>query len=248
MFKSVPKYLFEFILLFAAITSSFWVENYRENQNEREILRKQLQTFVTEYENIDQIMANQFDYKGQYMEPFFELCSLIRNDPSFVLSESDVSLLLGSQRYLVKSSFLDDIYKFSALTQRAEYVHVQSDTLTSFFFQLNDKEMESSLLTKSAYELDAELSDLMVEYDLQYSFYLKSPDSTFYSLRDKLEGNRGEEEKNKAWEALSKDPRLSKIAGGLQITHSDAYHVYDETMHITSLVIDIIKKEIERLE
>ena len=203
---------------------------------------------MAEYELIEETMTNQFDYKELFIEPFFELCSLIRNDPSFVLSESDVSFYLSSQRYFVKSSYLDDLYKFSSITQRAEYVHLQSDTLTSYFFRLNDKELESNLLIKSAYELDYELSNLMSEYDLHYSIFMGSPDSTFFSLRDKLEGRKNENVKNESWKAMTKDPRLSKIVAGLQIIHSDAYNLYRETMDITKVIIPNMKMEIERLK
>ncbi len=243
MKSAISKYLYEFILLFAAVTASFWVENYRENKNEQESMKKQFEKLLNEFKLVNDSMRSiEYDL---YFVDFNKICSLIRNDDNYVLNDSTFGFI-AAQRFLLKSDFLDDLYKASTITERQEYRHVQNDTLASFFFRLNDYELENSRLMDWSFEYEKEITQILQDYDLHTKFYTPSiPDSLFQVIVPYLSGIKSSEEELARWRAFTHDPRFEAVVGRLQSLHLNAYFLHEETMNDFHSSSPMIEAEIE---
>lgn len=242
--KTFAKYAFEFILLFAAVTTSFWVENYRENQNEKETIKNQLESFADEFRIVkDSMRLVDYDF---YMSNFHQICSLVRNDEDYSLSDSTFGYLSG-QRYFVMSDFLDDLYAASTITERPEYRHVTNDSLSSFFFRLNDYGAENFRLMEWAFEMDQKMTLVLERYDLHGKFYSFSDDSAYVKIKPFLSSIQTPEEEARRWKLFTNDKQLKNIVAEIQVLHMDAFFLHENSIKDFEETVGAIEREIDGL-
>lgn len=240
--KTFAKYAFEFILLFAAVTTSFWVENYREDKNEKETIKKRLEGLVKEYKIVKEY---RYTHDARLIR-LNTICSLVRNDRSFILNDS-IYGFIAAQRYIIRSDFFDDFYKNISITELDDYRHIRNDSLTDILFYINDYANENIEFRKWAFDIDKRLVRVLQKYDLQSANYQGIEDSIGLVIKPLMSGLRSQKEKTDRWRAFTKDEEVQSLIAEVQTLHLDSYFTFLSTLLAFEPFVGTIEKEIEGL-
>ena len=242
--KKLGKYFFEFLMLFAAVTAGFWVENYREEKNEKERMSKKLQAFVTEYHAVTD--TSQFNrYYSYFLLPLMQVCDSARSYDNFRWSQHSIRYI-SMQRTMLESDFLDDLLRASSIADDDTYRHIEDDSLTAYFLKLNDHYFKNQRLLEAVYKLDDSLINILNDYKALSLLYNQVPtDSLELLLYNSIDSDLPTDE---LYDTISKDVRLRNMLGKIQIVHMDGHDLYVEVIKNTKDNLDRINAAIERLE
>ncbi len=135
--KNWKQYLSELIMLFAAVSAGFWVDNYRDEQSEREVLKRKLEAFVYEYEVVTK-MLDSIDFHSDYLLPteFAAYELLLKGNGS--REEMIRALIEAYNIVILPSDGLDDLIKFSSIMGRDEARFLTNETVINGLLRLND--------------------------------------------------------------------------------------------------------------
>jgi hypothetical protein len=236
--KNWKHYFFEFLLLFAAISLGFWVENYREERREKQLLKKQLQSFLAEYEvaeNSTPVMT----------KTVVDICASISRGDKLPIDTLEFLML---QWFVMRSGELDDIYDFAEMTKADYYQYIRNDRITGLFFLLNDLDKDNEDLMIQSRELGKEFSTICSRYnilpDLWNAVVRFRPDVVPVSGY----GEGGPEYKNMGdLDGFYNDPDLKLCVRRMYHLHMTSQAHFVDALAIIESGKEMIQKEIDGL-
>jgi len=163
--KTWKEYFFELILFFAAVSAGFWVDNYREEQGEKEVLKESLQGFINEYELVIGFLES-YDYYVEMHLAERKKAFQVFSKPSVSEEELKDGLSNIFNIPLLATDPLDDLVKFSSIMEADYSRFLEGDTLKILLLNLNDELDELEKLEQRSREIDRDIQNLYAKYQM----------------------------------------------------------------------------------
>ena len=152
-------------MLFAAVSAGFWVDNYRDQQSEREILKRKLEAFVSEYDVVMQTLDSS-DFHSDILLPMeFEAYDVLLKDGGDQI-ETIRSLVLFYNVVMLPTDGFDDLIKFSSIMDRDESRFITDSELISYLLRLNDELVILQNNERRKTDIDVRLVQLFAKHNM----------------------------------------------------------------------------------
>lgn len=254
-------YFSELVMLFAAVSAGFWVDNYRDEQSEREVLKRKLEAFVYEYEVVMQNLDS-MDFHADYLLPqeFLAYEVLMKGDGD---QEQKIQALVELYNLIfLPTEFFDDLIKFSLIMNRDEARFITSETVINGLLRLNDAMINLEYTEKRKADLDVRIVQLFAKHNMvaDMSFYnmiYSQFPINFFTPKDTTKYQpkmiNGFNSKNESYtpfgnlDDLLKDEGLKVIVQEKYVLYLDDQTTRDQIIQTLHVIIPAVKEEIERL-
>ena len=256
--KNWKHYFSELIMLFAAVSAGFWVDNYRDEQSEREVLKRKLEAFVNEYDVVMQTLDSS-DFHGDFFLPMeFDAYDVLLKEKGD-LEEKIRSLVLFYYTVMLPTDGFDDLIKFSAIMDRDEARFITDSELISYLLRLNDELVILQNNERRKADIDVRLVQLFAKHNMvadmthyakmypAFSFNFFPPKDTTKYQANVVYGFGSNKEGYKPFgdlDALLADKQLKELIQEKYVLYLDDQGERDLLIQDLHSMIPLMKKEI----